>query len=201
MTSMPRSSSTTKLVRSLRTVTHPMSFIPTARRASSSSNERERHYCQSRKGWPEFGAGKERSPEYPPEGARGQSRSEQVWRLCRDRGRAGSRPLVFPGRRCGGHNRQNDLGLRHDRERRDLRAVRSLREPEAPAKHVGPRVSTVGEAAGQKAGRQRQILCLCRYRGGTQLPPAGEFTRVAGDSVPDSPTGKTVPDHHSCAIE
>ena len=29
-----------------------------------------------------------------------------------------------------------------------------------------------------------EILCLCRYRGGAQLCPPGEFTRVAGDSVP-----------------
>ena len=59
---------------------------------------------------------------YSFQSAEDQSRSALVWHFCRDRRGAGSRALVFSGRRRRGDHRQEHVGLRHESERRHLRA-------------------------------------------------------------------------------
>ena len=48
---------------------------------------------------------------------------------------------------AAGHDRQGDVGLRHDLQRRHLRALRALRQPRAAAEDARPRVRSAGRAA------------------------------------------------------
>src|SRR5258706_10968233 len=72
------------------------------------------------------------------EGAADQPRRHQVRDVRGDRRGTGSGAVVFSSRRRGWHDCQNDLGLRHDRERRDLWLSRALCHASAPQQHARP---------------------------------------------------------------
>src|SRR6185436_15506581 len=63
---------------------------------------------------------------HPPEGASRQPRPKDLWHLRRDWRRAGGGPVVFPGGWRVGHDRQDDLRLRHAGERCHLWQERTL---------------------------------------------------------------------------
>ena len=89
--------------------------------------------------------------------ARTRRRSRSIW-TPRSTGRSPrSAPArkwraVFPRRRRCRNDRQNDVGLRHDVQRRDLRTDRSLREPQSAPDDARSRVQAAARAPRQKIG-------------------------------------------------
>ena len=131
-----------------------------------------------------------------PEGAENQSRSAVLRHVCRDRRRAGSGALVFQGGRGGGNDFQIDFGLRHGRERRDLRQVQALRLARTAAGHAGLRARTEPGAAAVFAPREHRIFRLRQHRRGSQLSGHQRMPRLDGREISGAPAGRRQPDHH-----
>ena len=86
---------------------------------------------------------------------------------------------------AAGTDRQGDVGLRHDLQRRHLRPERSLRQPAAAADDARSRVRPADRAARRQARRQDPVLRLRRHGGHAQLLAQGRRPRLARHPLPD----------------
>ena len=131
------------------------------------------------------------------QGPAGQSGRGRIRHVRRDRGGPGSGALVLPRRRRGGHDREGDVGLRHDLQRRDLRSERSLRRPAPAADHARSRISAADRAARRAARAAHQVLRLRQHGRDAQLLAQAGWPRLARHPLPDRPVAATVGHHHS----
>ena len=125
-----------------------------------------------------------RAAGHASEGPRDQPRREPLRHVRRDRRRPRGRALVFPGRRRGWDDREEHLGLRHGRKRRDLRTHRALRLPHAARQHAGLRARPEPHAPGPFARRQDGVLHVRGHGVGAQLPRHERVPRLDGHPLP-----------------